>query len=70
MARKRTNLSIDEQICSIEEQISIKEQELQHLKSQKKELLKKKKQVEMEELYNIIVESGKTLEEVKAMIIK
>ena len=47
-----------------------KEQELKELKAQRKQLLQQKKQEDLEELYTIISESGKSLEEVKEMLIQ
>lgn len=68
MANRRRRMSISEQIEAVIEEINAKEAELDSLKQKKKELEKQKKAEEIEELYNVIVKSGKTVDEVKAMI--
>lgn len=68
MANRRKRMSISEQIEAVIEEINAKEAELDSLKQKKKELEKQKKAEEIEELYNVIVKSGKTVDEVKAMI--
>lgn len=68
MANHRKRMTISEQIEAINEEINAKELELNSLKAKKKELEKQKKTEEIEELYNLIAKSGKTVDEVKAMI--
>lgn len=68
MANRRRRMSISEQIEAVIEEINAKEAELDSLKQKKKELEKQKKAEEIEELYSVIVKSGKTVDEVKAMI--
>lgn len=67
MANRRKRMTISEQIEAINEEINAKELELNSLKAKKKELEKQKKTEEIEELYNLIAKSGKTVDEVKAM---
>ena len=50
--------------------ISAKEEELKKLRIQRKELEAQKKQEDLSELYNIITASGKSMEEVKALLAK
>lgn len=64
MARK--NLSIDEQIMQVEEVLKEKESEIKELK--KKILQEEKMQQELSEIYQIIVSSGKSFDEIKAIL--
>ena len=64
----RKKLSTTEQIEKINEAILTKESELKELRIQKRELEEQKKQEELNELYNIITASGKSIEEIKAML--
>lgn len=68
MARKKTNLTTTERIAQIEADISAKEAEIKELKAQRKALLEQKKQEDIEEIYKMISESGKSLEEVKNLL--
>lgn len=70
MARGKRGLSTAEQIEKINEAIAVKEEELKSLKAQRKELEVQKKQEDLSELYNIITASGKSMEEVKALLAK
>ena len=70
MARRKATTTTAECLAQIEEEIDTKEQELKELKAQRKQLLQQKKQEDLEELYTIISESGKSLEEVKEMLIQ
>ena len=70
MARGKRELSTAEQIEKINEAIAVKEEELKSLKVQRKELEVQKKQEDLSELYNIITASGKSMEEIKAMLAK
>lgn len=68
MARTKKNANITEQIKNVGVQIEKAEKELKDLKKQKAELLDQKKRQDLESLYQMISESGKTIEEVKEML--
>lgn len=68
MARGKRNLTTAEKIEQVEETIKIKEEELKNLKIERKNLLDQKKKEEMEELYKIIAQSGKSFDEVKKLL--
>ena len=68
MANRRRKMTTLEEIEAINEEISAKESELDTLKARKKDLLKKRKSEELEELYKIIIKSGKSIDDVRAMI--
>ena len=68
MARGRKSHSLEEQLETVNENITITENSLKTLKGQKKELEEKIKQQRLDELYNIIQESGKTIDEVKNLV--
>lgn len=68
MANRRRKMTTLEEIEAINEEISVKESELDTLKARKKELLEKRKSEELEELYKIIVKSGKSIDDVRAMV--
>lgn len=68
--RKSAALSTADQLVQIEQDIAAKEQELKDLKSKRRDLLAQKKQEDLEEIYKIVVESGKSLDEVKEMLAK
>ena len=67
---KRRGLSTEEKIKQAKEAIAVKEEEIKELKAQVKELMAQKKKEDLEELYQILTESGKSIEEVKAMLTK
>lgn len=69
MARRSSKLTTAEKIEKLEGEISAMEEELKALKSQKKELEEQKKKEDLNELYSIITESGKSIDEVKSMIL-
>lgn len=66
----RRKLTTSEQLEKLNETISAKEEELKELRIQRKELEAQKKQEDLSELYNIITASGKSVEEIKAMLAK
>lgn len=66
--RKSKTLTVSEQLEKIEISISEKEKELKELKVEKKRLMDEKKKEDMEELYVAVKNSGKTIEEIKAML--
>ena len=68
MARGKKNLSLDEQLAKIDTEIVNMENSLKELKSTKKELEEQIKIARLAELDELISASGKTFEEVKAML--
>lgn len=67
---KRRGLSTEKKITQTKEAIAVKEEEIKELKAQMKELMAQKKKEDLEELYQILTESGKSIEEVKDMLTK
>ena len=68
MARGKRNLTLLERIELTEAEIKTKEEELKDLKAKKKSLLDQKKKEDMEEIYQIVVQSGKSADEVRKLI--
>ena len=69
MARGRKKaLSLDEQLEQIVNEIAEQEQNLKELKSKKKEIEKEIKVQKNEELLALIQESGKSIDEVRSLI--
>lgn len=68
MARGKRNLTTAEKIEQVEEAIRVKEEELKSLKTERKDLIDQKKKEEMEELYQIIIQSGKSIDEVRRLL--
>ena len=68
MARQRKLLSLEEQLEKFISDIQITEKHLQELRESKKDIEDKIRVRNMEELDALIVQSGKSYEEVKAML--
>ena len=68
MARLRKVLSLDEQLEKVVSDIEMAQKQLQELESLKKDIEEKIRVRNMEELDALIVQSGKTYEEVKALL--
>ncbi len=69
MARGRKKaLSLDEQLEQIVNEIAEQEQNLKDLKSKKKDIEKEIKNQKNEELLALIQESGKSIDEVRSLI--
>ena len=69
MARgRKKQLSLDEQLDQIVNEIAEQEQLLKELKSKKKEIEKEIKVQKNEELLALIQESGKSIDEVRDLI--
>ena len=66
----RRKLTTAEQLEKLNEIISAKKEELKKLRIQRKELETQKKQEDLSELYEIISASGKSMEEIKAILAK
>ena len=70
MARKKTNLTLSEQIVELENEIEKGEKALNELKAKKKALLEKKKQDDLEEIYRMMKESGTSVDDLKEILSK
>ena len=70
MARGKKNLTLEEELAKITEQIDVMESALQKLKIHKAELEEKVKQAQLAELYDMIMQSGKSFEEIKEIIFR
>ena len=68
MARGKKNLTLEEELSKITEQIDVMESALQKLKIHKAELEEKVKQAQLAELYDMIMQSGKSFDEIKELI--
>lgn len=68
MARQRRILSLDEQLEKVISDIEITEKHLQELRESKKDIEEKIRVRNMEELDALIVQSGKSYEEVMALL--
>lgn len=68
MARPKKNSTYEEQIARLNQAIETMEKELALLKAKRDDAIKAKEQRDMEELFEIIKSSGKSIEEVKDMI--
>ena len=68
MARGKRNLTLVDRIELTDAEIKTKEEELKDLKAKKKSLLDQKKKEDMEEIYQIVVQSGKSVDEVRKLI--
>jgi hypothetical protein len=70
MARGKKNISLEEQLSKITIEINNMEDSLSKLKQTKIELEEQIKMSKLEELYELIQESGKNFDEVKEMLNK
>lgn len=68
MARQRRNLSLEEQLVNVVSDIEATEKHLQELRESKKDIEEKIRVKNMEELDTLITQSGKSYEEVKALL--
>lgn len=68
MARKRKNLTIEEELMELEKEITGCEDEIKRLSERKKELKQLIEQKQTEALYQAVLKSGKSIEEVLAWI--
>lgn len=64
MARRKKNMTYEEELQFVENEISKNEEYLKKLKARKKELGQKKEEEDLKLLYEAIKGSGKTVEEV------
>ena len=68
MARQRRILSLDEQLTKVISDIETTEKHLQELRESKKDIEEKIRVKNMNELDALIVQSGKTYDEIKALL--
>lgn len=62
--KKQEKITLAEQLKLVEAQISSLEEQIKDMRAKKKELLQKIKEEEKEKLYNAVVQSGKSIDEV------
>ena len=70
MARQKRILSLDEQLKKVISDIETTEKHLQGLRESKKDIEEKIRVRNMEELDALIVQSGKSYDEIKALLIE
>ena len=64
MARRKKNMTYEEELTYLDSEISKTEETLKALKTPKKELAKVKEQADLQTLYAAIKESGKSVADV------
>lgn len=64
MARRKKNMTYEEELTYLDSEISKTEETLKALKTRKKELAKVKEQADLQTLYAVIKESGKSVADV------
>ena len=64
MARRKKNMTYEEELAYLDSEISKTEETLKALKTRKKELAKVKEQADLKTLYAAIKESGKSVADV------
>lgn len=64
MARRKKNMTYEEELAYLDSEISKTEETLKALKTRKKELAKVKEQADLQILYAAIKESGKSVADV------
>lgn len=64
MARRKKNMTYEEELTYLDSKISKTEETLKALKTRKKELAKVKEQADLQTLYAAIKESGKSVADV------
>ena len=63
MARRKRNMTLEEELAYLEEDISKREEELKAMKARMKELYKMKEEADLKLLYERIKASGKSVNE-------
>ncbi len=63
MARRKRNMTLEEELASLDQDISKKEEELKEMKAKKKELSRMKEEEDLKILYERIKASGKSVNE-------
>lgn len=64
MGRQKKTLSLEEQLEKVNEELEMYTEKIKDLKKVKKELEEKLKDQKKEELYQAVIQSGKTIDEV------
>lgn len=64
MARRKKNMTVEEEMAFLDSEIAKAEDALKVLKARRKELAKAKEQEELQKLYAAIKESGKSVADV------
>lgn len=64
MARRKKNMTWEEELEFLTTEIAAREAEIKSMKARKKEIEKELEAVELQKLYAAIKESGKTVEDV------
>ena len=65
---ERKKYTTAEKLNKVESDIATMEEQLKKLKSQRKELVAQKEQEDLKELRKLILDSGKSIEDVKALL--
>lgn len=65
---ERKKYTTAEKLNKVESDIATMEEQLKKLKSQRKELVAQKEQEDLKELRKLILDSGKSIEDVKSML--
>ncbi|QBE95958.1 flagellar export protein FliJ [Blautia producta] len=68
--KKELNLTLEEQLEKLQIEIDEHTETLKVLKSKKKEILKKIEDKEKEDVYRAFLDSGKTLNDLKMLLLK
>ena len=68
MARRKKNMTYEEELTYLDSEISKTEETLKALKTRKKELAKVKEQADLQTLYAAIKESGKSVADVSSSL--
>ena len=63
MARRKRNMTLEEEMANLNQDISKKEEELKEMKGRMKELCKMKEEADLKLLYERIKASGKSVNE-------
>lgn len=66
--KKPSNLTLEEQLANVQAEIDGLMESVKELKARKKELLEKIAKKEKEEVYNAYLQSGKSLDDVIALL--
>ncbi len=66
--KKKENLTLEEEMDLVIQQIEDTEENLKFLRQQKKEIEKKLKDAKKEELYEAVMSSGKSIDDVLAVL--
>lgn len=68
--RKTSLQKVEEQLANIDSEIKIHKNKISELQTQEKSLREQKKKLQLEELYNTIQSSGKSVDEILKLVNK